>query len=108
MCLFTGQPMDMTSMISPWAEQLGQQTAGMIGQGMQQGATPMPRDLFGLMMQASQVPNFAYGPMQYLSQMYGGGMPFQPMQFNPMDLYASIYQPPPTAQGPRYTYEPAG
>lgn len=100
-----GQEMPMTGMISPWAQQLGEQTAGMIGQGMQRGATPMPRDIYGAMMGAAQVPNFAYGPMQYLSQMYGGGQ-YQPMQFNPMDFYQSIYgqqpQTTPTVQPGRY------
>jgi len=96
-----GQPVDMTSMISPWAENLGQQTAGMIGQGMRQGASPMPQDLFGAMMGASQMPGFAFGPLQFLSQMYGGGgAPWQPPQFNPMDFYSSIYsQPAPMRPG---------
>jgi hypothetical protein len=83
--------MDMQSMVSPWAEQLGQQTAGQIRGGMRQGATPMPQDLFGAMMGAYQMPSFGQGPMQYLNQMYGGGMPWQPQQFNPMDFYQSIY-----------------
>ena len=88
----TGSEMPMQSQISPWAEQLGQQTSGMIGQGMQGGATQMPQDLFKQMMGASQMPSFSFGPLQYLSQMYGGGgAPWQPQQFNPMDLYQSIY-----------------
>jgi len=94
-----GAPQDMTSMISPWAEQLGQQTAGQIGQGMRQGATPMPQDLFGAMMSAYQMPSFGQGPMQYLNQMYGGGNQWQPQQFDPMSFYQSIYnQPQPQAQ----------
>jgi hypothetical protein len=90
--------MPMQSQISPWAEQLGQQTAGQIGAGMRQGgATPMPQDLFGQMMGAAQMPSFAQGPLQFLSQMYGGGQQWQPQQFNPMDFYQSIYnQQPPT------------
>ena len=105
-----GQPMDYRSMISPWAERLGEQTAGTIGRGMERGATPMPQDLFGQMMGAAQMPSFAQGPMQYLNQMYGGGMPFQPMQFDPMSFYQSIYgqqqQAPPM---PRHQYyEPTG
>ncbi len=86
-----GQPLEQISQISPWAEQLGQQTAGQIGQGMRQGATPMPRDLFGAYMGAAQMPSFSQGPMQFLNQMYGGGQPWQPQQFNPMDFYQSIY-----------------
>ena len=89
--------MDMQSQISPWAEQLGQQTAGQIGAGMGQGASPMPQDLFGAMMGAYQMPSFSQGPMQFLNQMYGGGNQWQPQQFNPMDFYQSIYgQQPPT------------
>ena len=96
-----GAPVEMTGMVSPWAEQLGQQTAGMIGQGMRGGASPMPQDLFGAYMGAAQMPNFAQGPMQYLSQMYGGGQQWQPQQFNPMDFYQSIYgqQQQPMPQG---------
>jgi hypothetical protein len=88
-----GKPVEQISQISPWAEQLGQQTAEMIGQGMQQGATPMPQDLFGAYMGAAQMPSFSFGPLQYLDQMYGGGgNQWQPQQFNPMDFYQSIYQ----------------
>ena len=105
-----GQEMPMQPMVLPWAEQLGQQTAGQIGQGMQMGATPMPQDLFGQMMGAAQMPSFAQGPLQYLSQMYGGGQQFQPQQFNPMDFYQSIYgQQQAAPPMPRQTYyEPAG
>ena len=96
-----GSELDYRTMVPPWAEDLGQQTAGQIGRGLGQGATPMPQDLFGAMMGASQVPGFAFGPMQYLNQMYGGGMPWQPQQFNPMDLYGSIYnQQPLQGQAP--------
>ena len=103
--------MDMQSMVSPWAEQLGQQTAGQIGAGMRQGATPMPQDLFGQMMGAAQMPSFAQGPLQYLSQMYGGGgQQWQPQQFDPMSFYQSIYgqqqQAPPTPR--QQYYEPTG
>ena len=95
-------------MISPFASQLGEQTSGMIEQGMRQGATPMPQDLFGQMMGASQMPSFSFGPLQYLSQMYGGGgAPWQPPQFNPMDLYQSIYgqqQQPQQQQAPSGRY----
>ena len=98
-----GQELPMQSMVSPWAERLGQQTAGMIGRGMRQGATPMPQDLFGQMMGAAQMPSFAQGPLQYLNQMYGGGQQFQPMQFDPMSFYQSIYgqqqQPQPMPRG---------
>ena len=100
-----GAEMPMQSQISPWAQQLGQQTAGMIGQGMRGGATPMPQDLFGQMMGAAQMPSFAQGPLQYLNQMYGGGQQFQPMQFDPMSFYQSIYgqqQPAPTAPRGKY------
>ena len=94
-----GAEMPMRSMVSPWAERLGQQTAGQIGQGMRQGATPMPQDLFGAMMGAYQMPSFGQGPMQYLNQMYGGGNQWQPQQFDPMSFYQSIYgQQQPQAQ----------
>lgn len=87
-----GAPMEMQPTILPWAERLGEQTAGAIGAGMRTGATPMPEDLFGAYMGAAQMPGFAQGPLQYLSQMYGGGgTPWQPMQFDPMDFYQSIY-----------------
>ena len=103
-----GAPVEQISQISPWAEQLGQQTAGQIRGGMQQGATPMPQDLFGAMMGAYQMPSFGQGPMQYLSQMYGGGQQWQPQQFNPMDFYQSIYgqqQPQaPMSMPPRGSY----
>ena len=93
-----GAEMPMQSQISPWAEQLGQRTAGQIQSRLGQSATPMPQDLFGQMMGAAQMPSFAQGPLQFLSQMYGGGQQWQPQQFNPMDLYGSIYnQPMPTA-----------
>lgn len=102
--------MPMTGMISPWAQQLGQQTAGMIGEGMRGGATRMPQDLFGAYMGAAQMPSFAQGPLQYLSQMYGGGQQFQPQQFDPMSFYQSIYgQQQPQMPTPRHRYyEPTG
>ena len=86
-----GQPLEQISQISPWAEQLGQGVAGQIQSRLGQSATPMPQDLFGQMMGAAQMPSFAQGPLQYLSQMYGGGQQWQPQQFNPMDFYQSIY-----------------
>ena len=98
-----GQELDYRSMISPWAERLGGRTGGMIERGMERGATPMPRDLFGQMMGAAQMPSFAQGPLQYLSQMYRGGQQWQPQQFDPMSFYQSIYgqqqQPQPIPRG---------
>jgi len=94
-------------MVPPWAEQLGQETAGAIGAGRQRGATPMPQDLFGAYMGAAQMPSFSFGPMQFLNEMYGGGTQFQPQQFNPMDFYASLY-PQQQGQGSPQTYQPQG
>ena len=96
-----GQPMDYRSMISPWAEQLGQRTGGMIERGMERGATPMPQDLFGAYMGAAQMPSFSQGPLQYLNQMYGGGQQWQPQQFDPMSFYQSIYNQQQPAPAPR-------
>ncbi len=87
----TGKELNYRTMVPPWAEDLGKQTAGEIGEGMRGGATPMPEDLFGAYMGAAQMPSFGFGPMQFLNEMYGGGNQFQPQQFNPMDFYQSIY-----------------
>lgn len=52
----------------------------------------MPEDLFRAYANAYQMPNFSFGPLQQISQMYGGGQQFQPPpRFDPMDFYKSIY-----------------
>jgi len=85
--------MEMTSMISPFAQQLGQQTAGQIGQGMGQGVPPIPEDLQAAWRQA-----YAPSPLMgmagnMLSQMFLGqpsNMPAQGMFdlpfFSPMGM----------------------
>lgn len=91
-----GQPMEMTSQISPFAQQLGQQTAGTIGQGIGQGATQMPPELFQAYAQSMQPNPFTPFAANMLgSQFFGSGWsPYQPPQIGNISPYGMGQQMP--------------
>lgn len=66
--------------VSPqWQQNLMGQTAGMVGQGLQQGATPLPPELQQMMMGGAQANPLAMMAMNLMSQNYFG-QPYQQPQ----------------------------
>ena len=83
MGLCSGKPIEFTDNRTEYEKEFAENLFKMMQQGMAQGATPMPPEMYQAMMGAYAVPSTAYGGMNILNNLAGQG----PTQFNPMSMF---------------------
>ena len=78
-----GKEIEFTDNRTDYEKEFSENLFKMMQQGMAQGATPMPPEMYQALMGAYAVPSTAYGGMNILNNLAGQG----PTQFNPLSMF---------------------